>query len=714
MPQIQTYDDHISAQGGIAAQASPGDFGAQLGAATQNFGGAIQEAAQAVQQYNTTQDVTKVHVNMAKAQAEWTKTLQDRANAAQPGDDSFAPTLMKDMDAYFAKFGESVQTPQGKRLFATMSAQMSSQFGVRAIGIQGDLDSKAAVNNYTDIVTSRGSAVYQDPSQLSFNVELAKAAINDPNGQFARVPQTTRDEFARKVEQDLRYAAATKQAETNPQSVLGAISPPTLETFNLPGKVVQANTAPGGRASIGAGAMKWAPQVQAVAAAKGLNSNILLAQIEQESGGNPNAVGPMTRYGTAKGLTQFIDSTAKQYGVDVRNPQSAIAGQAAMMGDMLKRYGGDYSKALAAYNWGPGNVDKTLQVYGNEWQKHLPAETSNYVAAIMAKSGSVAGNPALADATPDTTATMADNANTAAVRAPAPAPGSVIDGLSWQQQEAILSKSVQTMHLQMSMEHRAREQADYALKKQQEAVSGQYINRIIDPDRNGGPPSDQEIADNPVLTWQEKQHMADYKLTRQRELVAAAEPKSNPTAVRSLMLQIHAADDDPTKTYSFDPVMAAYRDGSISTPEMKFLRTEVEQMKDGNGNSFQKQLQGAREKGFNTFVKSFEASLPGGSAAANDAYYRFTFDLNAKVEALRKENKDPSVLLDPKSRDYMLAPERLQTYMPSASTITAQSAAKATAAAAASAPAVTASYKDFDSLAKGDKFLDPQGNVRQK
>jgi hypothetical protein len=50
---------------------------------------------------------------------------------------------------------------------------------------------------------------------------------------------------------------------------------------------------------------------------------------------------------------------------------------------------GDYSKALAAYNWGPGNVDKTLQAYGNDWRNHLPAETSNYVASIMAKSGSV-------------------------------------------------------------------------------------------------------------------------------------------------------------------------------------------------------------------------------------------------------------------------------------------------------------------------------------
>lgn len=710
MPQIQTYDDHVAAQGGIAAQARPDDFGAQVGQATQRLGGAVQDVGEAIHQYNTTQDVTNVHVNMAKARAEWTRTLQDRTNEAQPGDETFAPTLMKDMDAYFAKFGESVQTPRGKQLFATMSANMSSEFGVRAIGVQGELAAKDAVNKYSTLATAYGSTAYQDPTQMDTAIANGKAAIDDPNGMFGKIPQPARDKFKQQLENDVKYATASGFIEKGgSKALLQSIAPDLIQQFNPSGNLVKSNTAPGAKANISSSAMKWAPQVQSEAARKGLNPNILLAQIDAESGGNPNAEGPMTRFGTAKGLTQFIDSTAKQYGVDVKDPNSAIAGQAAMMGDMLKKYGGDYSKALAAYNWGPGNLDGALQRWGNDWQNHLPTETSDYVAKIMAKSGSVATNPTLVDATPDTTATLATGEVAAAQRVPVESKLPFMNGLTWEQQNALVNKSVQLENLQLSMAHKAREEADYQLRKQREATTNNFVDRIIDPANHGGQPTGAEIAGDRILSPQEKQNLVSFQYARQRELTAAAESKTNPAEVRRLMSQIHAADDDPTKTYSFDPVMASYNSGHLSTSEMKLLRTEVEQMKDGTGSSFQKQMQMAREKAYGTFAKSFEAGLPGGAAMANDANYRFMTDLNSKVEALRKENKDPGVLLDPKSREYMLSPERLQSYWPNATTIMAQQAGKTVQAAK---PAAT--YKEYDSLKKGDQYTDDKGNVRVK
>jgi soluble lytic murein transglycosylase-like protein len=676
MPQIQTYDDHVTAQGGIAAQARPDDFGAQVGAATQRLGGAVGDVGEAIHQYNTTQDVTNVHVNMAKARAEWTKTLQDRSNEAQPGDETFAPSLMKDMDTYFQKFGESVQTPRGKQLFASMSASMSSEFGVRAIGVQGELAAKDAVNKYGTLATAYGATAYQDPAQMDTAIANGKAAIDDPNGMFGKIPQPAREKFKQQLENDVKYAAANGFIEKGGGAeLLKSIAPDLIQQFKPAENMVKTNTAPGAKASIGAATMRWAPQVQAAAAAKGLNPNILLAQIQQESGGNPDAVGPQTRYGTAKGLTQFIDDTARAYGVDVKNPSSAIAGQAAMMGDMLKKYGGDYSKALAAYNWGPGNLDGALQRWGNDWRSHLPAETSNYIATIMAKSGSVATNPTLADATPDATATTLEPAP--ANRAPVESKLAFMNGLTWEQQNHLVNKSVQLQNMQISMAHREREEADYRLRKQREATMGRMVDRIIDPDQHGGQPTGAEIAGDKILSPQEKQNLVQFQFARQREQIASAEPKSNPVEVRRLMLQIHAADNDPTKTYSFDPVMASYSAGNLSTPEMKMLRTEVEQMKDGTGNSFQKQLQMAREMAFNSFTKDFMATaIPGGAVPANDAYYRFTTDLNAKVAALRKENKDPSVLLDPKSSEYMLAPERLKGYLPPAGQTMAAQAAK--------------------------------------
>jgi len=54
---------------------------------------------------------------------------------------------------------------------------------------------------------------------------------------------------------------------------------------------------------------------------------------------------------------------------------------------MRDRYGGDMQKAWAAYNWGPGNMDRALQAHGDAWLDHAPAETRNYVAKNMAALG---------------------------------------------------------------------------------------------------------------------------------------------------------------------------------------------------------------------------------------------------------------------------------------------------------------------------------------
>jgi hypothetical protein len=710
VPRIDAYVDQALPSGGIGAQASPADFGAQVGQAFEGLGSAIQNTGDQVLRHEETNDVTNVHVNMAKARAEWTQTLQDRANAAQPGDDSFAPTLMKDMGGYFEKFGDSVRTNAGKKLFASLAANMTSEFGIRAIGVQSDLAAKDAVNKYELLTKSISSAVYQDQTQLDSAIDQGKAAIEDPKGMFARVPQTTRDEFKTKLEQDAHWAAANGFVERQggPDALMKSIAPDVLQMFDPPGKLVKVNTAPGAVANISTSAMKLAPQVQQAAARNGLNGNILLAQLDVESSGSNTAISSKG----AAGVAQFMPATAAQYGVDVKNPQSSITGQAAYMSDLTKKYGGDYRKALAAYDWGPGNLDKALSRYGDSWTEHLPTETSNYITKVMSKAGAVA--PA-SDTSMATAATepLQPTVPITPAQPQQPVASSLpfMNGLSWEQQNALVGKSIQLKDMEERQVHQAREDADYQLGKQREAIFGQFIDRIVDPGAsNNGAPTNREITSDQTLSGEQKQHLVDYMFRRQQELKAAAESKTNPAEVRRLMLQIHAADDDPTKTYNMDPVMESYRNGSISTPEMKFLRTEVEQMRDGTGSNFQKTVQSAREKAYNTFVRSFEATLPGGSTVAADAYYRFTMDLNNAIDAKRRDNKDPSVLLDPDSREYQLTPQKLQAYWPNAASLTAQQAGKVVAQTRASLP----TYQQYDSLKKGDSYTDANGNVRVK
>ena len=98
----------------------------------------------------------------------------------------------------------------------------------------------------------------------------------------------------------------------------------------------------------------------------------------QESGGNANAVSSVG----AQGLLQLMPSTAR--GLGVTDPfdadQSWSAGQ-KYLGQLLGKYH-DQMKALAAYNWGPGNLDKDLKKHGDQWRAYLPRETSDYLMRV--------------------------------------------------------------------------------------------------------------------------------------------------------------------------------------------------------------------------------------------------------------------------------------------------------------------------------------------
>ena len=101
---------------------------------------------------------------------------------------------------------------------------------------------------------------------------------------------------------------------------------------------------------------------------------LLAAVVHVESGGNPQAVSPVG----AQGLTQLMPSTAQELGVqNPFDPAQSLDGAAKYLRRLLGQFGGDVSRALAAYNAGEGNVKK----YGG-----IPpfAETQAYVPSVLA------------------------------------------------------------------------------------------------------------------------------------------------------------------------------------------------------------------------------------------------------------------------------------------------------------------------------------------
>jgi Transglycosylase SLT domain len=115
------------------------------------------------------------------------------------------------------------------------------------------------------------------------------------------------------------------------------------------------------------------------AIAAGIPPDYFVRQIEQESGFNPNSVSPSG----AVGIAQFLPGTAAGMGINPWDPIQALRGAAQLMANYAHQYGGDYAKALAAYNGGTGTIQNALNNCGANWLNCLPGETRRYIYTIM-------------------------------------------------------------------------------------------------------------------------------------------------------------------------------------------------------------------------------------------------------------------------------------------------------------------------------------------
>lgn len=147
------------------------------------------------------------------------------------------------------------------------------------------------------------------------------------------------------------------------------------------------------------------------AARYGLDPGFVASVARRESGLNPNAVNPTSG---AKGIMQLMDATAAMLGVT--NPFDAaqnINAGVKYLAQLLNQFAGDTAKAVAAYDWGPGNVAKAIQTWGDQWLAHAPQETIDYVKAITGITPSTsASGPAVPGGIPSDVAPLTIDAAT--------------------------------------------------------------------------------------------------------------------------------------------------------------------------------------------------------------------------------------------------------------------------------------------------------------
>lgn len=114
--------------------------------------------------------------------------------------------------------------------------------------------------------------------------------------------------------------------------------------------------------------------VEKAAVATGISPTLLEALVWQESRWHPQAVSPAG----AIGLGQLMPGTARQLGVNPRDPEANVLGAARYLRTLLDRFDGNLELALAAYNSGPERVAKLGRI------PRIP-ETQAYVLAVTGR-----------------------------------------------------------------------------------------------------------------------------------------------------------------------------------------------------------------------------------------------------------------------------------------------------------------------------------------
>ncbi len=119
---------------------------------------------------------------------------------------------------------------------------------------------------------------------------------------------------------------------------------------------------------------RYAAKLAELAERFDLSPSLMEALVWQESRWREDARSPVG----AQGLAQLMPGTARYLGVNPNDPFANLEGGARYLREQLDRFGGDLEKALAAYNAGPGRVERSGGIPNIR-------ETKQYVAAIIGR-----------------------------------------------------------------------------------------------------------------------------------------------------------------------------------------------------------------------------------------------------------------------------------------------------------------------------------------
>jgi len=309
------------------------------------------------------EDLAAVQVSNLLSQADvfWQQREDERRRGWKVGDPDMRESIGKEFDDWVGKSKGQLSTPAAQKYFLQHAAGMRAKLQTGAYSFQRkaefeklDAETKAA----EDADEINVAANWSD--EKAVNAIIARRAetimARTDLGEGDKVKEVTR------LTRRMTLARERAYVENDPAGWL-----------RMNGSRRAAPGTPTGEAPF---------------------ESLFAAVVGQESGGvhTTKDGGLLTSPAGAQGVTQVMPKTGTDPGYGVKPLQNQSREEYLRFGRdylqaMIKEFDGDQTKALAAYNAGPGTVIDAVRAKGTDWLSVMPQETKDYVSKIGGKVG---------------------------------------------------------------------------------------------------------------------------------------------------------------------------------------------------------------------------------------------------------------------------------------------------------------------------------------
>lgn len=235
MARIREYTTQESAGATInTPRVEAGGFGTGLASAAEG----LYSYADAKTQVAQRQEVSDIQAQIAQKRAEWTVALEKRAAESDPGDPGFADRFVEDFKADLAPLGDKYQTAAGQRAWKQSAGEVSAYFVAQA-GVKQAVS--AGIKAQQDFLSARNfnrTALLNDPGQFDSVVATTVAALNDPDGPYAKIPADKRAVLERTTREEMALSAVQGIIDKDPHLGLKEIANPKWAQYLDADKVV--------------------------------------------------------------------------------------------------------------------------------------------------------------------------------------------------------------------------------------------------------------------------------------------------------------------------------------------------------------------------------------------------------------------------------------------------------------------------------------------